>query len=560
MNETTTRGPGTPTEGSPLRSIPNEGSGGAATVQRAAELPPFDFDVAKLTDVGRARPHNEDYVDYYIPPDPRQLARKGAIYLVADGMGGHQAGEVASRGVVELVIGQYYSDTTHDVGTSLVRAFRLANQQIHEQAQSDPAKGGMGSTLVAAVILGRKVYVANVGDSRAYLINARGTTQITEDHSWVEEQVRAKLLTPEQARRHPQRNLVTRALGSKPDVQVDLFEGELNAGDILLLCTDGLTGRAEDHEIADIMQQHPPQEAVRLLVALANERGGNDNISVLIVKAQREAVTVAAPVLVPAKKKVRSTRKSFLVPALAGVAAVLVLVLGGLLGTGIIPLFGHTPTPQQTVTSVASPVATARTPLSPTVEATLLPTVTVTLSLSPTVTPTGTVSPTGTQPLTGPTAALSSTVVPSPTVTLVPSATLRTMPATPKPSKTPRPPTPTTTPTATPQPTASRQAPTLVSPAAEAELQGRVTFKWEYPQLELGVANAFQVLIWREGETAHNGAADFVTTYEQTIDLAGVPAVHGPGRYYWSVVVVRKSTGERVSDESVPRLFSYTGP
>jgi serine/threonine protein phosphatase PrpC len=195
--------------------------------QKAAHTPDkigpvaLDLVATKLTDVGRARPHNEDYVDYYTPPDPRQLARKGSIYVVADGMGGHQAGEVASQGAVELAIGQYYSDTTHDVGTGLVRAFRAANQQIHAQAQSDPSKGGMGTTLVAAVILGRKVYVANVGDSRAYLVNRQGITQITEDHSWVEEQVRAGLLTPEQAKRHPQRNLVTRALGSKPAVEVD---------------------------------------------------------------------------------------------------------------------------------------------------------------------------------------------------------------------------------------------------------------------------------------------------------------------------------------------------
>ena len=119
----------------------------------------LDLTVAKLTDTGRSRPFNEDYVDFYIPSDPQQRAHKGAIYLVADGMGGHQAGEVASQGAVEVVIDYYYRDTTHDIGTSLVRAFRAANQQLYEQAQADPSKAGMGTTLVAAVVLGRKVYV-----------------------------------------------------------------------------------------------------------------------------------------------------------------------------------------------------------------------------------------------------------------------------------------------------------------------------------------------------------------------------------------------------------------
>jgi serine/threonine protein phosphatase PrpC len=517
-------------------------------VQRPAEAgkgagtppPTFDFEVAKLTDVGRARPHNEDYVDYYIPPDPRLRDQKGALYLVADGMGGHQAGEVASRGVVELTIAQYYSDTTHDIGTSLVRAFRLANQRIHEQAQSDPAKGGMGSTLVAAVVLGRKVYVANVGDSRAYLINAQGTTQISEDHSWVEEQVRAKLLTPEQARRHPQRNLVTRALGSKPDVQVDLFEGELNAGDILLLCTDGLTGRVEDPEIAEIVRQHPPQEAARQLVALANERGGNDNISLLIVKAQQEAVTVAAPVLIPVKKK--PARKSSLVPVLIGVAAVLVLVLGGLLGTGIIPLFVHKATPSPT--SVSSPVVTPATPRPPTLEVTLLPTATVVLSPQVTVTPTVTFSP---------------TVALSPTVTLVPSETVPVMTATPTPTKTRRTPTATNT----PKPTASQQPPTLVSPVEGVELQGPVSFQWDHPAGPLSSEYAYQVLIWREGEKEpHQGAAEFTSNLAQSINLDEVPRVKtgGPGRYFWSVVIVRKIGGKPASDPATPRLFLYLGP
>ncbi len=509
-----------------------------ATTQRSIEPPPFDLEVAKLTDVGRVRSHNEDYVDYYIPSDPHQRALKGSIYLVADGMGGHQAGEVASREAVEWTMGQYYADTAHDVPTSLVRAIRMANARLFEQAQSDPDKGGMGSTLVAAVIVGQKVYIANVGDSRAYLINARGVMQITEDHSWVEEQVRAKLLTPEQARRHPQRNLVTRALGSKSDVEVDLFEGELEAGDTLLLCSDGLTGRVEDPELAAIALQYPAQEAARQLVALANERGGNDNISVLIVNARQEAITVPAPALAPSKKERRS--RSVLVPALVGMAAVLALAVVGWLGIRFIgPLLEGTSTPAipPRVTASASPASPTGTTIpagviSPTLEITPTPTVTLTL------TPTATISPTITR-----------------------TETAMSV-ASPQPTPTRRPPTATVQPTQPPQPTPSLlPPPVLQSPQDGAELRGIQTFRWEYAA-PLGQGNAFEVLIWKEGDTDHNGAAEAVEAQEQSIDLDQVPQVKagGVGKYFWSVVVIRRSDRKRLSAEASPRSFTYIGP
>ena len=285
----------------------------------------LDLDVAKLTDVGRVRPRNEDFVGYFIPSEPQQLAHKGSIYLVADGMGGHQAGEVASQQAVELVIDNYYNDPSDDVGASLAHAFHLANEKIYSQSLSDPAKNGMGTTLVAAVILGRRVYMANVGDSRAYLINKAGIIQITEDHSLVEEQVRAGLLTPEQARRHPQRNLVTRALGSRASMEVDLFEREIAAGDILLLCSDGLTGRVENQEIAAIVQEAPPQEAVQQLIALANERGGNDNITALVISTREERDSIRESPGIPFRAK--PTSGSRMVPMLVIVATILALVL-----------------------------------------------------------------------------------------------------------------------------------------------------------------------------------------------------------------------------------------
>lgn len=525
---------------------------GGVDAQGQTEPQPLDLEVAKLTDVGRARPHNEDYVDYYVPPDSRQLARKGAIYLVADGMGGHQAGEVASRGAVELTIGQYYSDTTHDVGTSLVRAFRAANQQLYEQAQADPSKGGMGTTLVAAVIMGRKVYIANVGDSRAYVINARGITQITEDHSWVEEQVRAGLLTPEQARRHPQRNLVTRALGSKPDVQVDLFEGELVPGDMLLLCSDGLTGRVQDQEMATTVREYSPQEAVRLLVALANERGGNDNISVLIVSAQEEAATIKAPVAAPVEKK--PSRRSPLIPALVSAAVVLVLVLGALVGLQVLPgLFGSTPT--ATFTPEASPTilpdtSTPEVQLSVTVETMPSPTYTITATLTPTP-----------------------TLTPSPTVTLLPSpAPTATSTPTFTPTNTSIPPTATTQPTDTPEATPGEPtppAPTLLEPLVSANLSGKVPFKWRWDGSPLGKEHFFDLRMWSQQEKdlkmEPRGVITPTKALQAEVTLEGVHTIgeHGVGDYYWTVVVVRVACSgcepEIIGAWGEERLFHYDG-
>jgi serine/threonine protein phosphatase PrpC len=363
--------------------------------------PPAEMQVAQLSDTGRARPHNEDYVDYYVPRDPQELTTKGGLYLVADGMGGHQAGEVASRAAVERVIDLYYRDVEHDVGTSLVRAIRAANRAVYEQAQADASKGGMGTTLVAAVVVGAKVYVASVGDSRAYLIGPGHISQITEDHSWVQEQVRAGLLTPEQARQHPQRNVVTRALGSKPAVEVDLFEGQIGEGDALLLCSDGLSGLVEDRELQSVVASQPPAEAVRTLVALANERGGTDNITVLIINNRPDLTPAAAPSAAllaasassaaPAgagRHKPRARRVPWL-PILAGVAALLALLAAGVFV--ILPLLKgtaatatHTPTaPLPTGTGIQSPLATPVLPATLDLGSTLVP---VAITQSPTVT------------------------------------------------------------------------------------------------------------------------------------------------------------------------------
>ena len=487
----------------------------------------MNLNVATLTDTGRARPHNEDSLDYHLPQDPNIINTKGAIYLVADGMGGHQAGEVASREAINLVIDQYYSDLTHDVGTSLVRAYKAANQLIYEEAQSDPAKAGMGTTLVAAAVVGRKVYIANVGDSRAYLISQGRIAQITEDHSWVQEQIRVGLLTREQARLHPQRNVVTRALGSKPSVEVDLFEGHLADGDALLLCSDGMSGLVEDWEIEAIVREQSAQDAVRSLVAKANERGGIDNITVLMVDTRKETPTVVAT-----PPTISEPRKTFpTIPVLAGVAAVILLIAGILL----VPPLLKGPEAATATVGVVATTAIAASPDTP---------------VSPVQTPVLSPSPSAVSPAESETPILPPTVTLRPTRTQTPSAT-----ATPRPTLSP-------TATSTDGVPTSLPSVTLVAPE-EKDAQsaaGKVLFRWTYPQ-PLTEGQAFQVLIWKDADTKHQGAAEYTRKTEQEIDLDSIlPARGGPGNYWWSVVVVSESTGDRLSPEAGPWRLVYAGP
>lgn len=251
--------------------------------------------VGARSDTGPTRELNEDYVDYYLPSSKDQMRSKGALFVVADGMGGYLAGEVASKEAVGRVMEEYYADPSPDAGASLIRAIGVANKLVHEHASSDPSKAGMGTTLVAAAIIGATVYIANVGDSRAYLISKNAITQITRDHSWVQEQIDAGLLTQDQVQRHPQRNLITRALGRRQAVEADLFEGTLMTGSAILLCTDGVHGPLAEDQVARAIRSMPPSRAAAQLVAQAGAKGGKDNATALIVQ------------LVPAEARAGST-------------------------------------------------------------------------------------------------------------------------------------------------------------------------------------------------------------------------------------------------------------
>jgi serine/threonine protein phosphatase PrpC len=243
------------------------------------------LEVAELTDVGRRRDSNEDNLTRLVPKDSKIMEHKGAIFVVADGMGGHAAGEVASEIAVETIREEYYESEQEDVPEALIQVIKQANQVIYDRATEQAGRAGMGTTCIVAVVRGALAYLANVGDSRAYLVRDGQIRQLTHDHSWVAEQVRAGMLTDEQARTHAHRNVITRALGTQPEIQPDLFIQPLQDGDLLLLCTDGLSGCVSDEEINRILNSSSLEESVRVLIAQANEQGGPDNITAVLIRA-----------------------------------------------------------------------------------------------------------------------------------------------------------------------------------------------------------------------------------------------------------------------------------
>lgn len=215
------------------------------------------------------------------------LPEKG-MFIVADGMGGHAAGEVASEMAVQMiarglqgVLGKSESEATQ----MMRRAIHESNSAIFQRTVDEPEKRGMGTTATAMVINGPRYVVGQVGDSRAYLLRDGELSQLTKDHSYVQEQVDAGYLTPEQARTHPYSNVITRCVGANSDVVPDIYVGTLKTEDLFLLASDGLTGMLEDHELLSILQtDSQPAVLVDSLVSEANRRGGLDNITVIIVR------------------------------------------------------------------------------------------------------------------------------------------------------------------------------------------------------------------------------------------------------------------------------------
>lgn len=249
---------------------------------------PLHLQIAKHTDTGLKRSVNEDNLLTFLPEDPQILQNKGALFVVADGMGGHTRGERASELAVDTVRETYYRDDNRDLSASLVQAVKQANALIYDENTARPdafdPKASMGTTCIAAVLQESMLTVANVGDSRAYIIHIGQIRQVSQDHSMVADMVRAGILTREQADRHEQRNVITRALGIGPDVEVDVFVEAVEEGDALVLCTDGLSGLVDEAEMLKVIETYQPEESVRQLIARANAAGGPDNITAIVVR------------------------------------------------------------------------------------------------------------------------------------------------------------------------------------------------------------------------------------------------------------------------------------
>lgn len=238
------------------------------------------------TDLGRVRENNEDKFDFFEPEDPAVLASKGAFYAVADGMGGHSAGQIACEMALKTAIQTFYGNPTSDIQASLRLAVQEANALVYDTAQSITDRQGMGTTLTAAVIHEDQLTIAQVGDSRAYLLRDGSLTQITQDHSWVAEQVRLGVMTADEAQTSPFRNIITRSVGTAATVEADIATRPLQAGDTVLLCSDGLTGHLDVSDMEAMLLEHAPSVAAMRLVEEANRRGGRDNITVLILSVR----------------------------------------------------------------------------------------------------------------------------------------------------------------------------------------------------------------------------------------------------------------------------------
>jgi protein phosphatase len=256
----------------------------------------LELESSGLTDAGPHRDTNQDSIGCFAPSDALALQRKGYLYVVADGLGGHAAGEVASSCAVEKLGEEYYSPSNHTrIEPALRQAVQAANLRIHELTHHHPEYRSMETTLSAVAIAGAQAYVAHVGDTRIYHWREGALTQVTSDHSEAAELVRMRILKPERVRDHPGRNSLTRTLGSRLIPRPDYLRRPVQAGDQFVLCSDGLWSAMEEAEIAGIIGNSPPAAACRTLIEYALARDSHDNVSVQVVRVHAVDDAPAAP-------------------------------------------------------------------------------------------------------------------------------------------------------------------------------------------------------------------------------------------------------------------------
>ncbi len=243
------------------------------------------IEVSLRTDQGQIRDHNEDFVTFREPMDTADEEKNGWVYIVADGVGGADAGEIASQFACERTLEHYLAnDQEPDWGKRLVDAMQAANTDLRQMVAERNNNSRMATTMVAAVISGNQLFLGNVGDSRGYYWRNGFIRQITKDQSLVAKLVEEGAITEEEAKDHPRKNVILYSLGSERTPKIDLFPLQLEVGDILTLCSDGLVQHVEDIEIGNLVSQLAPAEATQALIQLANQRGGKDNISVAVLR------------------------------------------------------------------------------------------------------------------------------------------------------------------------------------------------------------------------------------------------------------------------------------
>ena len=243
-------------------------------------------EVACQSDIGCHRENNEDSFGYWESEDDAQFQRKGRLAIVADGMGGYEGGQEASRMAVQTIVSCYRDSDGADPQAALAGAIHIAHEQIRQYGLDHPHLRGMGTTCTTIAMVQDALYYVHVGDTRLYLVRAGQITQVTRDHSYVGRLVEAGMITREDAEKHPQRNILTAALGTSTDLIMDSpgRPEPLQSGDVLVICSDGLWGQVRDPEILAALTGKSAEEAGRSLIQLARERGGPDNITVEILR------------------------------------------------------------------------------------------------------------------------------------------------------------------------------------------------------------------------------------------------------------------------------------
>ena len=539
------------------------------------------FLIGKATDPGRSGKNNEDALAVFEVDWQDDLKlRRVQVAVVADGIGGNNAGEVASKIAVDQVQATMRAEPTMAIDERMELALQQANRAIFNTGQNSPELLGMGSTLVMAAIADDVLYVAHVGDSRAYVVRGGVASRLTLDHTWAQEAIEIGRLTPEEARRHPNRNVIKRFLGVDETLAVDHqivdlaqaageIEGpgrwpmtgqlRLQPGDTVLLCSDGLTDELSDAEVQAVMRKYEPQAAAEQLVAQANAHGGRDNITVVLLRLPGGGPVPAgkAPVAAAAAAGGKS-RLPLLVGAVLGlllIAALAALLLSRLGGGET----AATPIPSAVAvvdTIVVEGVATMSAALlAPTTAAAALEAPTETATV-PAVAPTAAGVVTTTVSGDGISTAVP-TRTPSPEPTRTPTPPARPSPAFPGPSG-----------AAATTPPASLAAPSgvtvaLLEPNDGDARQSDATFRWSVAG-SLPAGQAFEVFFYKAGQNALSdgfGLADPTTGTSVQVDLAALDASPGhpldPGAYLWGVRLVQQATSARLRVLAEGRRINY---